>query len=271
MIVENMPSSEYREAEGINVSAYKRHWEEDGEKIAYELEREVKPNEAMEFGTLTHRAILEPDKFEGSYAIFTGKTKKGKAWDEFREANAPLTITSEDRLESLVEIGKKVKADNDSMFLLDGCHPEVSLFWDDECGIKCKARLDIVRPESHQLADIKTMADISIRSFNQMVDKYGGMIQVGHYVDGYRKCYGIDHNPAFTFICIETIPPYRVVCRQLSNDLVEYGRKKNKETLARIQIGKVTGSWDTLADREAMREFGLPKWRQTENDEWEVK
>ncbi len=52
-------------------------------------------------------------------------------------------------------------------------------------------------------------------------------------------------------------------------DIIEYGRQKNKETLARIQIGRVTGSWSTLADKEAMREFGLPSWRK-DKETWEI-
>jgi len=267
MICENMPTEEYRAAEGQNVSQYKRWWEEDGEKLCHEMEKHVTVSEAMEFGTLTHRAVLEPENFDGSYALFSGKTKKGKAWNEFKEANAPLTITSADRLESLVIMGQKLKKDTDSMNLLSGCSSEVSLFWQDECGIKCKARLDIVKPQAHQIADIKTMADISARSFINMVDKQGGMIQAGHYVEGYRKCYGLDHNPSFSFICMETVAPYRVVCRHLTEDVIEYGRRKNKETLARIHIGRVSGAWDTLADREAMREFGLPSWRQAEEQD----
>jgi len=270
IICENMDEQEYRKADGLNVSKYRMFWEEDGEKICHEMNQDVAVTEAMEFGTLVHCAILEPKKLSSIYVVWEGnKVKEKKRWAEFKEENKDKIITTQERLEGLVSIGKRIKQNKEAVRLLNGCASEVSMFFEMDNGAKCKARLDVVQSDQHIIADIKTTAKIDARSFASAVDHTGLMIQAGHYAEAYRQCYGIDHNPEFWFICIENTAPYRIACRPLTDEYLEYGRQKNIETVAKIKIGEVTGSWSTLADEEGIQEIGLPEWRKSE-EEWTV-
>jgi len=262
MICENMDEKEYRKADGLNVSKYRMFWEKSGEKICHEMNQEVTVTEPMEFGTLAHCAILEHEKLDSIYCVWEGnKVKERKRWAEFKEENADKIITTVDRLEALVSIGKRIKKNKEAMMLLNGCQTEVSMFFDMDNGAKCKARLDIVKPTQHIIADVKTTAKIDARDFARAADSTGLMIQAGHYAEAYRKCYGIDHNPEFWFICIENKPPYQIACRPMTDEYLEYGRQKNIETVSKIKIGEVTGAWSTLADEEGIQELGLPEWR----------
>ena len=262
MIVPNMLEKEYRLAEGLNVSKYRMYWEEDGEKISYEMAQEITPSEVMAFGTLAHCAILEPDKLDSLYVVWEGdKVKEKKRWAEYKEEHADKIITTQARLEALLSIGKRIKNNREAMTLLNGCETEVSMFFDMDNGAKCKARLDVVQSREHKIADIKTTGKIGKRAFWSAVERNGLFIQAGHYTEAYRKCYDLDFNPEFWFICIENVAPYRIVCRPMSEEYLEYGRQKNMEIVSKIKIGEVTGSWSTLADEEGIQEIRMPDYR----------
>ena len=40
---------------------------------------------ALNFGKAFHTIVLEPDKFNTDIAVFDGKTRRGKIWEEFKE------------------------------------------------------------------------------------------------------------------------------------------------------------------------------------------
>ncbi len=260
MICENMPMKEYRAADGLNVSSYRYVWDQDGEKIKDNMETEVKVNEAMDFGTIIHTAILEPDKLAGSYAVFTGKTRRGKAWDAFKAENEGIPIVSQQTEDAIPIICDNVAKNHEAMGILNQSAKEVSMFWEESCGCQCKARLDVVDFDGRLIADVKTTSKIGFRQFSRQVFDTGLMIQVGHYAQAFRKCTGADHNPTFWFLCCESVAPYRVVCRPLSEEAVEYGRVNNLATIAKIFIGQTGNGWTKLADEEGVREIDLPEY-----------
>jgi len=268
MIAPNMEQSEYRASEGINVSGYRYTWEQDGEAIKANIEADVDVTEVMDFGTLVHAAILEPDTLDDLYCVWEGgdKRKNAGAWKAFKRDNSDKIVTTPERLEGLALIGERTKRNSEAMMLLNGSDSEVSLFWDVDCGAKCKGRLDVVQPKSHIIADVKTTGKIAFRGFSRFAMDTGLHIQAGHYAEGYRRCYGIDHNPTFWFICIENKAPYRIACRPLSDELLEFGRQRNKELVSKIHIGNVTGAWSTLADEEGIQEMQLPEYYKDGNE-----
>jgi len=268
MIAECMPQDEYRSADGINVSAYRYFWQEDGQKIKHEIDTPFKGNAATDYGTLVHTAILEPDLLEGTYAVWDASRRTNK-YKEFAAENSDKLIVTTEQLASLPIISQNLKDDAESMRLLRGCDSEVSMFWELDSGAKCKGRLDVAQKSSHIIADIKTMRVIRKGKFWRDAFDNGLHIQAGHYAEGYRRCFGIDHNPSWWFICIESVAPYRVVSRPISPEALEYGRIKNNEIVNKIHIGNVTGAWSTLAQEEGIQEGQLPEWYKQE-EEWTI-
>jgi hypothetical protein len=69
--------------------------------------------------------------------------------------------------------------------------PEVSVFWVDEHGIPCKARLDWLKPRT--IVDLKKCANVRERPFDVAVmlaiAEYRCDISARHYLDGYRYLY----------------------------------------------------------------------------------
>src|SRR6056297_2773961 len=79
---------EYRDVGRLSPSALARIWmaPEKYNRV------ETKTTPAMEFGTLCHTLILEPGRFADRSAIWTGKMRRGKAWEEFKETNSDRDI-----------------------------------------------------------------------------------------------------------------------------------------------------------------------------------
>ena len=69
--------------------------------------------------------------------------------------------------------------------------PEVSVFWVDDYGIPCKARLDWLKPRT--IVDLKKCANARERPFDTAVmlaiAEYRYDISARHYLDGYRYLY----------------------------------------------------------------------------------
>ena len=55
-------------------------------------EGKTKVTDAMQFGSIIHKLLLEPESFNDDYAIFTGARRAGKDWQEFKAANEDKQI-----------------------------------------------------------------------------------------------------------------------------------------------------------------------------------
>ena len=64
------------------------------EHLQHYLNGGVEESSALNFGKAFHLYILEKDKFDAEVAVFKGKTRRGKEWDAFNEANVGKIIIS---------------------------------------------------------------------------------------------------------------------------------------------------------------------------------
>ena len=89
----------YRAATGINISALKNINRSPAHYLAKLTEVRPEPTPALVFGTLLHRAALEPHKLGGSFAVkpegMSFVSKEGKAW---RDAQTLPIITEEQNI-----------------------------------------------------------------------------------------------------------------------------------------------------------------------------
>ena len=67
--------------------------------------------DAMLFGSLIHKIILEPETFDFEYVVYQGKTRRGKDWVEFSELNKNKTIIKQSELDNALEITNAVAND----------------------------------------------------------------------------------------------------------------------------------------------------------------
>ena len=259
MINADLSFDEYRAIEAINASQYKEHYNSSTEQILESMKVERKASKAMDLGTVIHSVVLEPDLPMDDVAVWSGGHKRGKAWTEFKEDNDGRLIITQEQMDALPVIAENVHKDKDARRLLAESTREVTLEWVADCGANCKARLDILNDGGMLLSDVKTMEYINKFKFWSQVDRMGYWLQAGHYIDGAIKCYDLRCNPEFWFLCIETKPPYSVICRPMSGEYLEFARREAHKMVTKIHIAHVTGSIETLADKEGIEEIPMPK------------
>ena len=177
---------------------------------------------AMTFGRAFHLAILEPEIFSEQTAIYTGKTKRGKAWDEFSDANKGKDIITEIEFECIKGMESTLISNEDIGELLIG-NTEVPMVWEDSLSsVKCKGKVDILHKDV--IIDIKTTQDSSFEGFRRSAYKYGYNRQAAFYLDGFGA-------KEFIFVVIEKKAPYNIGVYHCSDGFIDSGREEYSRLL----------------------------------------
>ena len=194
--------AEYDEREGLNpslaVSAQKSlksyRWHRDNPG-SYD-------SDAATLGTLSHKALLEPDAnvydelwhildpdkrglivYEGN----NGKqpVRRGKAWEAFEAEHSGKVIVlpaevakAEEMAAKSLEISEAVRANPECVRLLEGCETEVTIAAERD-GWKYKNRLDAIKPGV--IVDLKTTRSAEPRQFGKQCAGLNYHLRLGAY------------------------------------------------------------------------------------------
>jgi len=217
-------------------------------------EREETP--AMRFGSILHRALLEPDTYKDGFHVrpekMTFTTKAGKEW-QAEHQDKPILNAGE-----ALQIEKMVSAVHTHPFakrLLAGCQAEQSIFVEDHTGVLRKSRLDALT-KGNIIPDIKTTESASLDNFQRSISRYRLHVQAAYYLDNCNLA-GI-HKVSFFFICVEKSPPYAVRCLQLMGEVIDAGRRLYQHDLQLYRNCLETGQWPAWGD--SYDECALPDW-----------
>lgn len=213
--------------------------------------RETETN-AMRIGTVSHVAVLQPDKFDELIAIIPpdvlskSGSRSGKAWEAFEAEQASLgkTCVKESELQEIRAMRDAVNADALCSWIMSPraiCeHP---IYWtDEETGLELRCLPDFVLPLKNKLlcADLKTCADIE--TFEKaLADDY--WMQEPHYVAGLRAVYGNDVEIVFGFVAVQKTAPYPVNLFQMSERMSSDSHAKWRAALNVVAECKKSGNW----------------------------
>lgn len=248
----------YRSADGVNISSLKDMGKSPAHYLAKLTEPKAEPTPAQVFGTLLHRAALEPHKLDGSFAVkpegMTFTTKEGKAW---RDAQTFPIITAEQN-EALKGAAVSVASHPAAAAILEGARREVSVFRrvirNTPDGLLLKGRLDIVAEDSQgatTIADIKTTEDASPDGFARSIAAFGYAQQAAFYMDLLEASF-------FVFIAVEKTPPYAVGVYCLDAESIALGREKNQRHLDLLEKCTESGVWPAYS--KEIETITLPRW-----------
>jgi exodeoxyribonuclease VIII len=252
----SIAAERYHAADGVSKSMLDVLAEKTPAHLVAYLSDGEEETEAMRFGSILHRAILEPDTFrEGFYVRpdemkFT--TKDGKAWRDLH-TDRPILTTPE-----LQQIEKMALAVNSHPFakrLLAGAMREQSIFVEDNQGTLRKSRLDALT-KGNVVPDLKSCESAALDTFERSISRYRYHVQAAYYLDNCNLA-GIE-KVSFFFICVEKSPPYAVRCLQLMPEVIEYGRILYQRDLQVYRNCLETGHWPGWSD--GFEECGLPKF-----------
>jgi hypothetical protein len=94
-----MPSKAYKEHFALSYSGMKLLKRSPQHLMAWYSSPDRDETRSMALGTLNHLLLLEPHREKTDLAIWTGKVKNGKAWEEFEAQNADKMIIKPKDLE----------------------------------------------------------------------------------------------------------------------------------------------------------------------------
>lgn len=217
-------------------------------------------SDALALGSLTHCAILEPDRLGTRYAVkpegMSFATKDGKAW---RDANAELEIVNHDAMQAALRMASAVRTLPEVASLLAIGNPEVSAFWPSTTGVPCKCRPDWVAPAGDGviLLDIKTTEDASPAGFAKACARYGYHMQAAWYCGGYAQATG---RPVlgFVFVAVESTYPHAPAAYMLDDESLEKGRAECTRLLAEFDQCRERNEWPAYPNN--IQPLGLPAW-----------
>jgi hypothetical protein len=202
--------------------------------------------EALDFGTLFHTVVLEPDNL-GEYVALDAD-KIGVKADGTPAQNPTMTAAWKRAVAEVEQDGKKVIAQQDLdrafamrdavaghdtaarlLFSEDG-RSELSAFAVDEDGIRHKARFD--RHIPGVIVDLKSTSGKPGReSLARAVIDYGYDLSAAHYL-AVAELLGIDVQ-AFAFVFVAKEPPYYVTVCDLDDAFLDRGRALRAKAIRR--------------------------------------
>jgi hypothetical protein len=257
MIVADMPFDEYKVAEGINASAIKAGRTSMLHMHHYINKPESETTPAMEWGSLAHLAVLEPDRLSDEVVTWDA-SKRTKAYKEFKAENEGKYILSREELSDLEAMIEAVHAHPEAGTILHDTQKEVSLFWENNCG-KCKARIDAL--DSSLICDLKTTSAIHPAKFQSQAWSLGYFEQMGWYAAGFESEFG--HMPDAYIIALESKAPFDVVVFELSGSALKYGRQEAEKVAKLYQITEKTGcAFEGCCDQ--IQTLNVPEWVETD-------
>lgn len=212
----------------------------------------AEPTAAMQFGSLVHCAVLEPDELLQRYGVAPDRrTKAGKDRAE-QMSQQGIQPTSATELATAQCIADAVRSHPVAATLLASGQAEQSFWWDDmPTGLRCKCRPDWYYGTT--VVDLKTTTDASPAGFARSVAAYRYHVQAAHYLSG---LFGAER---FVFIAVEKTYPYAVGVYELDEAAMDEGHKLRNRDMRRIQSCYISTRWPGYTD-DGITALSLPRW-----------
>ena len=259
-ILRGLTFGEYREIDACNGSTLKAF----AESPADALWRKHHPIDLPQFrfGNASHTRTLEPHKFDLQYACRPAgldlRTKQGKAW---KDSVGDRHILSAEDTVAIERMTDAVNSNNAAAGLLADTDREITILWTEpSTGVRCKARLDIalLEPTGH-IADYKTCADHRPDAIRKTLINFDYALSAAFYVDAAYVATGLEL-PFYIIACRKT-PPHPVEVYRLTNEVLEYGRRRYRQLLEVYADCLESGDWPSSSNE--INELDLPAWAKT--------
>lgn len=262
MITRGVPFADYLALPGVHFSTLKaldlspRHYRRA-------VDHGRADTDALRLGRITHAMILTPDAPAG-VAIWDGPVRRGKAWEAFAVEHARMDIVRREDLAAAESMRAAVMRHPLAARLLAHGEPEVTIQWESDDGIACRARADWMTP-SGGIVELKTTRFPSPRAFMGECARRAYHAQVAFYEDGRDRSRGWAPGvaPCTYLIAVENVEPFDVCVYRVGGDSVEVGRRKIDEWMATLAECQRSGQWPGAGGELAI-DLELPEWATTD-------
>lgn len=197
------PNEAYHAGPGLSFSGLKQFAKTPAHYLAYRL-REAEETSSQRLGTLTHMAILEPERF-GSDVVLNDENRNSNAFKAARadaEARGKY-ICKTSEYEAAAAMRDGVYRNTTARKLLSGGKAEQTIRWrDPETGVLLKCRPDYLRSDG-VVVDVKTYTDLSKDSIERQIAKMRYHWQSAFYLEGSNTVLGTD-STMFAHLFVDT-------------------------------------------------------------------
>jgi hypothetical protein len=227
--------------------------------------------DAKKLGRVVHLAAFEPERFRSRIAVWDGKVRNGKAWDDFEKANAGLEILTKNELAKCLAIQKAVQADAEAMKYVQGGRGEVSLCWTlhqqmtdgTTDAIACKGRMDFYARGA--LVDLKSTRDASREAFGRQAFGLNYHTQGAWFQDAIAAL-GRPAMP-YVIVAVENEALHAVKVWRVPDEALELGRQTYRRWLNLLASCRRTNEWPAYGPEE---DLVLPRYAYPYEDEEEI-
>lgn len=223
------------------------------------------PTATMNLGTMAHAAILEGEKFFGRYAVmprFEGIGMKARKADWLIE-NANREVITQVELDQIRGMVEAISTHPDAVLLLKNAAIETSGFFrDEETGIRCRLRPDVMNFDLMALVDLKTTKNAESYPFSKAIWDYRYDIQIATYGEGAAVICGkpVDYH---VIIAVESSAPYECAVYTCAPAVIARGQRDFHRGLRRLKECIEKNTWPRLQTR--MEDIDLPPWTPPED------
>lgn len=263
-----MNHAEYIELPGINQSFLKKindsplHFRDN-------IDNPKPGTDDQALGRYLHTLALEPEQVAEDYAFFTGKTARGKAWDDFAaeaEAAGKTVIKSgtDAQQRKIAEIQSAAAAVRAHPIVADmlanewGQAEQCFMGVDEETGVPIKCRSDLVVPGIW--SDLKGVDTTDSREFGKLITKNGWDAQGAFN----GRCMVANDLPApdlYRMIVVETSAPNDVAVYTIPNEYIDAANIKITRWLNLYAACTKSGEWPGRQPVErACEDVQMPPW-----------
>lgn len=251
---------DYQKLDAVNWSSLK-HMAKSPKHYKWAKENPREDTVGLLKGRGTHTAVLEPERFLLDYALFKGKVRRGKEWDAFKELHKEENILKPNEYQHCMVVAKAVHAHPAASAILKVAKREETISWiDEETGLHCKARLDLIWDG---LGDLKGVRSVHPRALPSEVARMMYHGQLAFYREGVRVTTG--KNMRCYLICAEHAAPHDVVVREIDEDGLYAGWEMVRLLLNKVAECKAANRWPGLSDE--IETLQLPAWVWPEDEQ----
>jgi hypothetical protein len=208
-----------------------------------------KDTHALEFGRLTHMAVLEPWRFEDLVLPFDGEfNRRFRECKRFIAEHPNQIVIGQDRHDAIQSMRNAVRAHRFRGRPLgdwfDEAEAEKAFYFVERVtGVKCRIKVDAAHPKF--IFDLKSTPDVLPRPFNSSVQSYSYDLSAFMYQTGIQYFTG-EERP-FIFVAVEKEAPYSVMVYTAGDSLLDNGAQKFEDALNRLKHARKHDSWPGYA------------------------
>lgn len=201
----------------------------------YNMTHEFKPTDAMLFGTCVDAIVFET--YGTRLAIFEGKTRSGKAYQEFAAEYEDMEIVTRSMWNRAEIAAEAVLANDEAKKVLEGDRQRF-VSWD--IGNRsCAGTPDVCGGQ--YLTDLK-VTDPDPRKFHWHGMRMGWHCQLAWYLDGLVAA-NLPAPESVHIVAVRPKPPHVVTVFDLDDSMIDLGRKEYRLALERLQICEENDYW----------------------------